>query len=52
MFTGVLHNIFKEPNEIEDDEMTIENTFPDTIFQEVIYLLHWRHLAKPKNTRS
>ena len=33
MFTGTLHSIFKEPNEIEDNEMTIENTLPDTIFQ-------------------
>ena len=52
MFTGILHSIFKEPKKIEDDDMIIENTSPDTISKEVTYLLHWRHLTKPKNTRS
>ena len=33
MFTETLHSIFKEPNEIEDDNMIIENTSLYTIFQ-------------------
>ena len=52
MLTGTLHSIFKEPNKIEDDDMIIENTSPDTISKEVTYLILLRHLAKPKNTRS
>ena len=52
IFTETLHSIFKEPNEIEDDDMIIENTSLGTIYNEVTYLLFRRHLTKPKNTRS
>ena len=38
MLTGTLHSIFKEPNEIGNDYMIIENTSPDTISKEATYL--------------